>query len=216
MSNALIAGDLLKVRLWCTNAEQASVQTFYYSVLATGTPAATDIDVANSLDTGFFSTAMPPLLNNLSSYEGVQVQIYRLGMIFVSANATTGHGVGTGGAVALPRQTAGITHLTTALAGRAYRGRSYWPFPSVTHDQGDGVPTSAYASLIGTAIGGLLLLSAISTAGRTATIQMVLNHRKNKAGVIPPITPIVLTFAEQKWATQRRRGSFGRPNVSPI
>jgi hypothetical protein len=219
MSTLLLPSDLLKVSVWCTNAEQASVNTFWYSVIGVGSPDATDQDMATELDTGFLNTALPPILNNLTRYNGVEVQIYRpTGTMFVIFNAAisiAGAGMGTGGALALPRQTSGITDWRTRFAGRAYRGRTYWPFPSVSHDVGDGIPTGAYITLISTLATGFLNFTNVTGSG-TATVQLVMRHRKNKAGTIPIPSQILVGTQLTKWATQRRRGSFGRPNVSPI
>lgn len=219
MSTALNVNDLLKCRIWCSNAEQASVNTLWYQVLTIGSPPATDLDVATEMDTGFLNTALPPMLNNLTMYNGVQVQIYRpiggTNFIYAAEDSVAGAGMGTGGAIALPRQTSGLTHWGTVFAGRQYRGRSYWPFPSVSHDVGDGTPTAAYVTLVDTLGTGFLALSSISGVG-TATVQLVMMHRKPKVGDTPLPTIIRVATAENKWATQRRRGSYGRPNVSPI
>lgn len=216
MSVALMVSDLCTVRIWCSNAEQASVNTLYYEVTAVGGSPATDQDFADELDTGFLSTALPPMINNLSVYNGVQVQIKRSTGLFVAADATAGTAPGTGGAIALPRQTAGLTHWRTPFAGRQFRGRSYWPFPSAAADTGDGVPTGAYVTLVSTIQNAFLNFSSVSAGGRTATVQLVMVHRPPKAGLTPPPTPINVVSTGPKWATQRRRGSFGRANVSPI
>jgi hypothetical protein len=215
----LLTGDLLKVSVYCTNNEQASVNTFWYSVIGVGSPDASDKDMATLLDTGFLNTAMPPILNNLTRYNGVEVQIYRpaggLYVIFNAAISIVGAGNGTGGSVALPRQTAGLTDWRTTFAGRAYRGRTYWPFPSVSHDIGDGTPTAAYIALLTTLTNGFLNFTNVTGTG-TATVALIMRHRKNKAGTIPIPSLITTGTSLNKWATQRRRGSFGRPNVSPI
>lgn len=216
MAQPFNVNDYVQVRVFCTNSEQASVNTFWYAVVAVGTPAATDLDMATDLDTGFLSTALPPMLNNLTTYNGVQVQVYRTPDIFAAQDSIAGAGPGTGGAVALPRQTAGLTHWQTPKAGRAYRGRTYWPFPATAHDTGDGIPTTAYVALMTTLANGLLNFTTFTVSGRSAQVSLVLKHRKNKAGVTPVPSTILSETNEAKWATQRRRGSFGRPNVSPI
>lgn len=219
MSSALLVGDLLKCRIWCSNSEQASVNTLWYQVLSVGGPPATDLDVATLLDTGFLQHALPPILNNLTTYNGVQVQIYRpIGgtyFIYAAEDSVAGAGPGTAGAIALPRQTAGLTHWGTVFAGRQYRGRTYWPFPAVASDLGDGTPTSAYVSQVDTIGTAFLAFTAVTGSG-TATVQLVMMHRKPKVGDTPLPTIIRVATAENKWATQRRRGSYGRPNVSPI
>jgi hypothetical protein len=219
MATPLQPTDLVQVRLWCTNSEQASVNSFWYLISSVGSPAASDQDLATELGAGFMASVVPPVINNLTTYNGVQAQIHRLALgipiVFAAVSSVTGAGPGTGGAIALPRQTAGLTHWSTHLAGRAYRGRTYWPFPATAHDTGDGTPTTAYVTAINAIASGLVAITGISGSG-TAGCNFVINHRKNKAGIIPPQTFIISGTSEAKWGTQRRRGSFGRPNVSPI
>jgi hypothetical protein len=219
MTVRLLVNDLVKVSIWCTDAEQASVNRLWYLITSVGAPAATDADMATELDVGFLDTAIPPMLNNNALYNGVQCQIYRNPgpgqTIFRAQFSIAGSAAGTGGALALPRQSAGITRWLTPQAGRAYRGRSYWPFPSTAHDVGNGNPTSAYSALVTTLSNGLFTFTNITGSG-TALCDLVLMHKKNKAGVTPPPTVMQGALVEGRWATQRRRGSFGRPNISPI
>jgi hypothetical protein len=219
MAIALAPNDLVKVSAWVTNSEQAAVIRWWFKIQSVGSPAATDLGMAINIDAGLISNSFLVTMPSQCQYNGVQAQIYR-GLpptqeIFIAAGYTGSAGPGTGGTVAQPRQVAGITRWGTPFAGRQFRGRTYWPFPATTSDTGDGIPTPLYVSQI-TAISNFLLAYANVTGAGTATCDLVLVHRMPKSGIIPNPTVMSAATVENKWATQRRRGSFGRPNVSPI
>ena len=124
--------------------------------------------------------------------------------------------MGTGGATSLPKQTCGLASIKTALAGRRYRGRMYLPFPSVTMDTGDGVPTAGYQVNVVNAVTVMLSVNNITVGGRTANWNTVLVHKAGKTPIPASPTPITTFVIDGGWATQRKRGYFGRINESPI
>jgi len=219
MATALIIGSLVQVRVWCVDSEQASVNSIWYSVAALGATPITDQDVSDTRDTTF-APLFKALLNNLASYHGVQVVVHSqiapfgqlLAPVFTNANA----GVGTRGAIALPRQVSGLISYQTILPGPAGRGRLYIPFPADADNQGGGAPGGTYIT------NALALASATNTGisitvgGRTGTLVRALVHKANKAGVFLQPTPVTGGTVSSKWATQRKRGTFGRANSSPI
>lgn len=212
-------GDIFVVRAWTTSAEQAAVNSFYYrNISAAGTPAS-DQDVASAMDT-LLAPLYKAVLADTDTYNGVQVQIvdpFTPGPLNMAVNSIAAAGPGTIAGNVLPRQSCGITTWTTAFAGRKYRGRSYWPFPPVTLDAGEGLPTNAAVALYQALAGNILAFTFIP--GFSNTFNMVLFHR-NFPHATPPILPTADDITDyathKKWATQRRRGSYGRANVSPI
>jgi hypothetical protein len=125
---------------------------------------------------------------------------------------TTGNGFGDNAGDALPRQTSGIISLVTALGGRKNRGRVYVPFPSETDNAIAGHPTAGYV----TALGDLAAILTgpyigVGAGGNTNDLQPVILHRVDGS-----VTPITGHFERSFWATQRRRGDFGRPNTGPF
>jgi len=209
MATNLGLGDLLQMRIWSVQGEQAGVNTIYYRVgTVTGTVA--DSDAAIDFDTTI-NAAYKALLSTLAVYRGIVARVIKTPLpisVFTIANA----GAGTGGTTALPRQTSGLISWKTNFAGRGFRGRTYLPFPWGTAVANQEAPTAAYVTAINTlatAINGFT--TATSGGGGPAQLAQVLR-------VKAPASPIPINdFLESdKWATQKRRGSFGRANVSPI
>jgi hypothetical protein len=210
VATPLANGMILSVGVWCVDGNQASVNTFHYLCSAVGAAPATDVDMAQNIDV-IVAPLMKVILNNNASYRGVMVQKLRPLPIAIDVVTNANAGAGSAGAIALPKQSAGLTSWYTAVAGRKGRGRTYWPFPSSTSDAGDGTPTNTYTgnlSALGTALSGF---TSISLGGRTATVGFGLYHR-----ALGTFDPIVSTIIRGVWATQRKRGSYGRGNSAPM
>jgi hypothetical protein len=211
--------DVVQVRLWTTATDQAAVNTFYYAVTLVGGTPATDQDLVDTFDTTI-AIGILPMLDVSSLYNGCQAKVIVSGGIEIDpigVASTTGSAAGTATGVNQSRQTAGINTWLTNKSGPANRGRTYWPFPAVTADTTDGVPTAAYLALMTTLCQSINNFDLVT--GTTTTIQQVL-FRKGKPHNVPPIPfsddDITGYIVRPKWATQRRRGSYGRQNVSPI
>jgi hypothetical protein len=222
MRNLEVA-QLVQARIWCADSEQAAVNTLWYVVAAIGSPAATDQDVADNLDT-IIAAHMKAVLAATATYRGVQVQIFSgmpVGLIypalFASVFINSSSGPGVAGAIGLPRQTCGLIEYQTDIPGRQGRGRSYIPFPASADNDVNGVPTAGYLTNLAFVAGDMGSGLAVSGVGGTATLVRVIPHlKKNKAGNFVSHTPITNASGSASWATQRRRGSFGRANSSPI
>jgi hypothetical protein len=162
-----------------------------------------------------------PLLANVAEYKGVQVSINRSTFPYRQINLpvaqNTGAGVGTGGAIPMPKQTAGLLRFQTLNAGPAGRGRWYLPFPPQDADSGGGTASAAYVLAL-LALGGEVGVGiSLSASGRTAILVRALVHNPPKGGgPVPVPSPVVDFVGSPFWATQKRRGSFGRTNKSPI
>lgn len=223
MANPLALGDLVKMRVWCSVVAeaQAAVNTLWYTVAAVGVDPATDEDAAISLDL-LTGVTYPPLLSTGAEYRGVQAQIYQtvepFHAKFVEAFTNTSAGPGTGGAALMPLQVSGLISYQTARPGRANRGRTYVPFVSPVNATAAGFPTPGYI-VASTALAADLSAGLLVTAGpRTATLVRGLFHGKDKAGVrpVPAFDVILGSIVATRFATQRKRGGFGRHNDSPI
>jgi len=183
-----------------------------------GTPA-TDQDVADQVDAAV-AAPYKDLMPADAAYRGAQCTIlnvtppYLARTIPASANANAGVGVAAG--APMPGQVSGLISLQTTRASRAGRGRTYVGFPAMVHDNGAGNPTAAYVALLVALADQIAVGLSISTGGRTATLVRVLLHTINKFEVVPPPDGIISFVARAKWATQRRRGDYGRLNVSPV
>ena len=214
MGQQMLVGDYVTIRCWCTDTEQASVNTFHYKVLTTVGLGGSDT-VAAPLVEALFAPLYKAIINNNAKWDGLTLQIHRVTADYAAVPATANAGSGTGGAVSLPRQVAGLTTWRTALAGRKYRGRTYWPFPPAAFDVGDGTPTVAAVTAMNAVA---TLASGIAFLGddiNYSTCQLVI---RNKPVTLVPWTSNAVTngITNTHWATIRRSGSYGRPNISPI
>jgi hypothetical protein len=222
MTAALTAGDYVRARLWTQFAaeKQAAVNTAWYVVSSVGASPSTDSDLAAYLD-GNAGPIMLTMLPSLVDYRGVQVTInqttypYKQKLLPVVGNAFAG--AGTSGSQPLPTQTAGLLRFQSPNAGPGGRGRWYIPFPPANANSGGGSPTAAYQVLMDNLAGIVATGIALSFGGRTATLVRVLVHSPPKGGgATPGPSPITSFQSSELWATQKRRGAYGRTNVSPI
>lgn len=207
-------GDLLKFSVWCTDGNQASVNTFWYACNTIVGTGVSDLTAAQEFEVGV-APLYKPNLNNNAVFNGVQCQIWRAGHPFIAQVSNALTGVGTGGAVSLPRQVTGLISWKTDKAGQKNRGRSYIPFYSTSSDVGDGTMNAGTQTNTLAIASFLTVLNTLGTGGNTSHLIFSLKHSAPK-GVQPLADPIISGSVKPLWATQRKRGSFGRPNVSPV
>jgi hypothetical protein len=125
--------------------------------------------------------------------------------------STVGQGPGTVSSDPLPKQIAGIIRLTTGIVGRGNNGRVYVPFPAEAYNGVDNKPTLTALDVLSSIA---LLWSNAQTFMSGAdgvTASPLLFHR-----VTNTATNIARGVAVPSWATQRRRGDFGRQNPIPF
>lgn len=220
MANVLGIGDLVRIRFWCAATDQAAVNTLYFMVLASSGTPGTDLDAAINMDENmgpFYKAMMPSSV----SYQGCEAGIVKKPALSVQI-ARGQAGAGTDGTVALPRQITSLVHYRTANAGRRYRGRSYLPFPPVGAAELDGTMTAAYAVKVALWTAQLSTITfwnnPYTVPTGFTTVAQVIPHFLRKGEVGPEIPPTFTTAIQpdDRFATQRRRGSFGRTNASPV
>jgi len=218
MATQLNADDLLAVRWWSVAGDQASVQTLHYTVVSNDGGALTDQNVANFFD-ALAGTWLRPLLNNLATYRGTEVRrVSPLPTVPVFQNVATG--IGTGGPIGQARQVRGLMRFASANPGRAGRGRIYLPFPSSAALVNDGEMNTGYETALQALafqLTGDQFPTDTGPAGFGTLIQ-VIPHSVPKGGTPPPPppSPVIGWTVSNRWATQRKSGSFGRQNSSPI
>ncbi len=220
MPITLAVGNLLRCRFWCVAGDQAAVNTMYRLVVAASGAPTTDLNAADELDffmASFYKANMP----SSCSYQGCTVQVVSHPPMIPQVGRA-GAGAGTNGAIALPRQVSSLVSFKTASAGRRYRGRVYLPFPPVGAAELDGTMTSAYAVTIAQWSAQWASITTLdndlTTPTGFVTTTQVIPHFLKKGEVGPEIPPTVVTNVQpgELFATQRKRGSFGRTNSSPI
>ncbi len=222
MAVPLSVGRPVRCRIWCVTSSfggQASVNTIHYMTAAVGAIPATDLDVATALN-NLLAVDMKSLLGNLATYRGVQAQILKPAFPyhaeFVEQFDNSLAGIGNAGPDMFAGQTCGLLSFQTIKSGPQFRGRFYIPFPSTESSNADGTPAASYIANAGDLAGTVGVGLAVSDSGRTATLVRVLLNGRNKAGEVPTPQPVLSTTVSGLWATQQRRGPFGRQNRSPI
>lgn len=210
MATALQVGDIVQVRSYTTVPNQTAVNRWHYWVTAIGGSPGTDIDLLTSLNT-LIAGDMKNQLPANATWKGFMASIINRTPPPVPVQLTTGAGVGTIGVDCVAKQVCPIVSWYTANAGRKYRGRTYWPFMPVNWVDNYGEVVAAGSVAYDLTAGVLQNFTAVSNGGRTATVAMVIYHR-----VTGTHDNVVTRLTRATPATQKRRGDYGRPNVSPI
>lgn len=213
MSAPLHVDDVIQVRVVYhgpTNQESYSIFNFVCTATDPLNPA-TDADVAVQFDSDL-STALKGMLSEDWAYDGVEVSLISRSPKPVTQIVNTGAGPGIVVSPTANTQATGLLTLLTTFAGRAYRGRLYMPGVWVgAISAGLGFPTTDYVS--GLAALGVLLVAFgdISVGFRSSSISWGVYHR-----VAHEISQVVTTLARLRFATQRRRGNYGKNRTPPI
>jgi hypothetical protein len=207
---AFALNDMIRVRVYTQLNDQIAINVLNYRIIAFSGTGPTEVQVADAFATGLSLRFRSVISNDASVlYVGINKELpLPRGEAFYS---TIDAGVGAVLSPALPKQTCGIITLKTALAGRRYRGRVFTPFPGEDDNETDGIPSAAFVTRLAILGGNININYTAGIAGNQATLTPVVYSAK--FGLQTPVATIV---ARQKWGTQRRRGSYGRPNQPPV
>lgn len=210
MATTLGTGDIVRSTIVVSDFDQTALLNHHWAVTGEALGGATDQDFANTFD-GLIAADVKALLYNLADYKGVLVQKISPAPITARVQATGNAGVGTAGTPGLPRQTAGLIDWRTALAGPSQRGRTFMCFPAAADSDGAGAPTNGYMTRLSALITDLLGFGIVTGAGGSIAVVLSILHVDDMT-----TTPVTDGLGRQVWATQKRRGTLGKPNVSPI
>lgn len=212
-----IVGDIVRMRVLCSTPDQIGLNVTHWRVVSRGGSGATLAQLAEQLDTNV-AAAYRGWIPAQATYRGVGAQNLT-GDPSIEQTATTREGPGTVGAGLLPTQTSGILGWKTASAGRHFRGRIYPPFPRLDFADESGKMNAGGAAALGALRAAYNLLIVATIGVNTTTMTMVILHRPTDARPIPPnslTTDVTEKTVDNEFATQRRRGQFGRLNVPPF
>lgn len=203
-----MVGDIIQAVIGTRFGDQIGLNVRHYvSVNTTGGGISSLVLLANALASRF-SAIYPSLISAAAEFRGVIVQKVRplpAGMPFLSTSAAV---PGNNPTDPLPGQVAGLISLRTAFSGRRFRGRAYIPFPAEEHNDSDSTPTGFYLTNLTTLAQAMVNPIGITDGGATESYVPAVYHKED--GTATFITSAVVNDG---WATQRRRGVFGRPNV---
>jgi len=151
------------------------------------------------------------LIPTTAKYNGVGAR--KINPLPITLEYLTAQGAGPGTVVgeALPGQIAGLISRRTNVAGKSARGRLYVPWPTEGDNTPDGLPSAQYGNRVALLSDDLLAPVTIVGGADQQTFYPTVWSRKLRQGNV--VTKMVLPL---RWATQRRRGSFGAPNISPV
>lgn len=205
-------GSVLRTVTWCTAPGQVATNTHKWQMTSlTGASVFNTLDFTSTYDTQLAALYFP-LLSNDANYYGTQVYLANpIGAAPRPDTSNANFAAGTGGAGLMPTQVSPIIAFYTNLLGKQGQGRTYLPFPPPASLQTNGTPAPAYTLLLG-ALSNFLTTPLVIAAGGgvTATFTPVLYQGGPAAAL-----PILSAAVRDAFATQRRRGAFGRANPSP-
>lgn len=203
-------GDVAQVRIIYKGATgEEAINTCYYVVTTVGGTPATDHDIAQAFDAanaGTFQSALP----TDTHYDGVEVSVISFIPPGVTQKVGTGAGAGTWTSIAMGNQVSGIISWITRFAGPKYRGRIFFPFPGISAILA-GVPTSLYLAALNAVAGAIFGFTTVSVGGRTCNLLPILWHRTTRT-----FDYITTANLPTKFATQKRRGNYGKNRIPPI
>ena len=213
MSNILAVNDVLIVQTVINDPslQQSAVLSRYWkvaSIIPVGTIQFSD--VATYFD-GLLAPLYKPLIYNTATYNGCRVRRWFPANTDNWQYDNSNAGVGTAGAVGNPSQSAGLLSFIGNTIGRHGAGRQYVPFPSATDNVTYGHPSAGYLANLAALGLALVTQQPVTVAGITANLIPGVFDNVAKA-----YTSINQYKAEDAWATQKRRGAFGRFNRPPF
>jgi len=208
----LMDSDRLQITYYCQWGDQLGLNVRHYEYEGGGVVNERILDAANSLfdDIAPLYTAYLP---DTARFLGVSIKRLEPNpttLYYSTKTPVVGDLVDDD---VLPRQVCGIVTLQTGVPGPGGRGRAYLPFPAVTWDAQpyDG-PTDAFITAVAPLAAAFQLIAVTGVAGNFTLEGLV---KWDNAGT-PAYRLITSTITRRKWATQRRRGSYGSTNASPF
>lgn len=213
MSFNVVSGGVVRHISYCTLLGQtAVVKRDWQCTLITG---GSNIDSGSIL--ADFALAMSGFLKDLMTedalYYGAQLYYQTpVGPKPRPESSIAHQGPGNEAAHALPTQDCLLLSLYTDILGKTGQGRTYTPFPSTNFLGIDAHPDPVVVVPRLDNLGDFLLAPRIVTnGGISATFRCSLYV----PGGAPP-KPFTSYISRTAWATQRKRGDYGRLNKAPF
>lgn len=205
----VVVGDIVEVSVYCKLVEQVAINVLHYNVDAVGGVAVKYDELAGRIYAKL-EDAYRDWMTDAAQFAGVGVR--RLYPLPKSIQYTRIDPVdGTLSAFTLPAQIAGLITVRTPKPGPGGRGRVYIPFGSVNWSDVEGNMTPDAETQL--AVIADLLGPTAAWQEATAAWTVVATLQVSAAVGAPECDNILPTG---KWATQRRRGNYGKANSLPI
>lgn len=210
MPTILTPSDVLQCRVVGKDAAGGEWINIYHYEIQTVTGNPTDQDFAQELDANI-KVAQKAVMSDNCTYDGVQVTIVNRDVQPVTVFYNASAGVGTVASNTANSQAAGLLSWLTAFGGRKYRGRNYIAGVYIGAISTLGFPTTSYQTLLSALGSAIFGYNSWTLSGRSGTCALCL-FRKNTLAV----TIILALELFAKFATQRRRGNYGKNRTPPI
>lgn len=201
--------DKYEFKTYCIQGDQISINVGNYLVASLTGAGLTDQELADAFGTDA-SFRYKGWLNSVAQYVGCSVRNLSVPL---SPAVTSTNGAGSGSATGdpLPRQVSGLIHVETATGGRTGKGRKYVGFGTEQWNGTDGNLTLGGFFVLDSVANLWGLPKAYAVGLRITGLQPCVRNR-----VSGNFTPIIKSHPDDRWATQKRRGSFGRQNPIPF
>jgi hypothetical protein len=211
MAFSVVIGGVVKVVAYCKVPGQVSATAREWQLTnITGGTSISSTDIAPYFD-DFFLSNLVPMLGDGADYYGCQVYYLTPTPPLPRPEPIVDTVPGTGGVGILPTQTSGLISLYSNDLGRSGQGRVYVPFPAPGDANDDGTPTAGYMTKLNALKNALTTNQTVPSGGAVGTFSPVLYVPGG-----PPPKLITYGIARDAWATQRRRGAYGRVNANPF
>jgi len=205
-------GNVYRIEHVCFGQGQLGEMVSHWVVDSMVGPGATDPEIAAFFGGGAWAAAIKALLSSTMSFRGARAQNVFPPPVLASVAVNTSAGPGTVAGDLMSTQTSGLISLATNFAGRRFRGRKYMPFPGEADNDATGVPTAGYLTRLAALRNLFTATQSVVGGAGTTNFKLVIFHK----GGNPVPTVVTGAIAQPIWATQRRRGSYGRPNNQPF
>jgi len=206
--DAVATGQVIRCNFYTWIDSQLGIFGFDYKVSGiTGSPhlgdMAAGVQTANSAAIAACVAAGVYVL-------GCKATIRVVGPIGIPGIATDDT-VATGLFNPMSKQTAGIIHWRCTAPAPQNRGRMYVPFPPTSAADPSGSPNASYRGLLNALAGSIFGMTTISYGGNSISGDQTVYHSATHTDSLS-----FIGTASFRFATQKRRGDYGKANMGLI
>jgi len=200
----------LEIKVYTHLDGQLGINVHFGKIVELGGEGMADTALVNAIST-WLAPVIKPLISSEALYCGVSVRQWQpTAPRWATLWSKTAQGVGTAGATPCPKQATGIFTKNTSLAGQAYRGRCYVPFPATTSVEPEGNPTAAYLTALGNYCARVDGAENVDVDFGLVIAFGLFRWRQASSWI-----RTTQCLPRDRFATQRRRGDYGRVNAIP-
>jgi hypothetical protein len=210
MATPLTTSDVMQCRIVGKDPSGGEWVNVLHFEIASTTANPTDLDFIHELDANI-AAAYKGVMSDQFTYDGIQGTIINRDIQPATVVYTASAGPGGVASNSANTQATGLISWYTAFGGRKYRGRTFVAGVYIGAISTTGFPGSSYLTLLAALASAIFGYNSWTLSGRSGTCNVCL-YRKLTAAV----TLIENGIAIAKFATQRRRGNYGKNRTPPI